>query len=142
MDVFDASKRSDVMRRVRSKDTKPERLVRSYLHVRGLRYRLHDRRLPGAPDLVFPSRRIAVFVHGCFWHGHEGCKRATMPKTRTEFWRDKIEGNRERDDRRSRELADLGWRVIVIWECEIGEAALSTLADEIASTPKLKASRV
>lgn len=132
MDVFNAKKRSEVMAKVRSKDTKPEKIVRSFLHSRGFRYRLHDRRLPGKPDLVFPSRRTVVFVHGCFWHGHESCRRATMPSTRVEFWRRKILGNRDRDARQRQSLEASGWRVLVVWECEINEARLSQLAREIA----------
>ena len=137
MDVFDKKKRSEVMARVRSKDTKPEKTVRSFLHRRGFRYRLHDRRLPGAPDLVFPSRRTVVFVHGCFWHGHESCRRATMPSTRAEFWRRKILGNRYRDARQRQTLEASGWRVLVVWECEINEARLTELAREIAAVPTL-----
>jgi DNA mismatch endonuclease (patch repair protein) len=133
MDIFDQQKRSEVMSRVRGKHTKPELRVRSYLHYAGLRYVLHDKRLPGKPDLSFRSRRLAVFVHGCFWHGHEGCKRATVPATRPEFWQAKIEGNKDRDRRDQEALEALGWRVRVLWQCSITDAALSDLACEIAS---------
>jgi DNA mismatch endonuclease (patch repair protein) len=133
MDIFDRQKRSEVMSRVRGKDTKPELRVRSYLHAAGLRYVLHDKRLPGKPDLSFPSRRVAVFVHGCFWHGHEGCKRATLPATRPEFWQAKIEGNKERDKRDRDALEALGWQVRVLWQCSITNVALSELASAIAS---------
>lgn len=137
MDVFDTGKRSVVMGRVKGKDTKPEWRVRSYLHACGLRYRLHDRKLPGAPDLVFPARRVAVFVHGCFWHGHQGCRKASIPKTRPDFWRDKINENRARDRRNLELLEKAGWRVITIWECEIDEGALNQLAHAIyAEAPK------
>ena len=135
MDVFDPQKRSEVMSRVRGKDTKPELRVRSYLHAAGLRYILHDKRLPGKPDLSFPSRRVALFVHGCFWHGHEGCKRATIPATRPEFWRAKIEGNRQRDLRDQEALEALGWQVRVLWQCSITDASLSDLAQEIVGVP-------
>src|SRR5690348_13216076 len=124
MDVFDPQKRRDVMSRVRSKNTKPEIRVRKYLHRRGLRYRIHDRRLPGCPDLTFPSRKVALFVHGCFWHGHEGCRKSTMPTTRTEFWRAKIAANRVRDAEVGSKLDALGWRVLVVWECGLREPLL------------------
>jgi len=124
------------MSRVRGKDTKPELRVRSYLHTTGLRYVLHDKRLPGSPDLSFPSRKVAVFVHGCFWHGHEGCKKATIPATRPEFWRAKIEGNKERDQRDREALEALGWQVRIVWQCLITDAALSDLASEITDLPQ------
>jgi DNA mismatch endonuclease (patch repair protein) len=136
MDIFDRQKRSEVMSRVRGKDTKPEMRTRSYLHAAGLRYVLHDKRLPGRPDLSFPSRRVAVFVHGCFWHGHEGCKRATIPATRPEFWQAKIDGNRQRDLRDREALEALGWQVRVLWQCSITDAALSDLASEITNLPR------
>ena len=126
------------MSRVRGKDTKPELRVRSYLHAAGLRYVLHDKRLPGKPDLSFPSRQVAIFVHGCFWHGHEGCKRATLPATRPEFWQAKIEGNKERDRRDREALEALGWQVRVLWQCSITDAALNGLACEIADIPSQK----
>lgn len=135
MDVFDPQKRSEVMARVRGKDTKPELLVRRHLHAAGLRYRLHHKGLPGRPDLVFPSRRLVVFVHGCFWHGHEGCKRATIPATRPEFWREKIETNRARDARVKTQLEEQGWRVSTVWECSLSPALLDELAAEVRATP-------
>jgi DNA mismatch endonuclease, patch repair protein len=117
---------------VRSKDTKPEMRVRRALHGAGLRYVLHDRRLPGAPDLVFPSRHIALFVHGCFWHRHEGCAAARLPKSRRQFWEPKLMGNAERDRRQVADLERLGWKVVIIWECETKDAArLANLAEEI-----------
>lgn len=136
MDVFDPAKRSEVMARVRGKDTKPELTVRRHLHASGLRFRLHKIGLPGRPDIVFPSRRIVVFVHGCFWHGHEGCKRATIPATRPEFWRSKIEANRERDFRVTAQLEALGWIVRTVWECGITPEALDKLAEEIREAPR------
>jgi DNA mismatch endonuclease (patch repair protein) len=124
--------RSAQMALVRSRDTKVEMRVRKFLHATGLRYRLHDRRLPGAPDLVFSSRRTLVFVHGCFWHRHPGCAAARMPKSREEFWRAKLEGNVLRDARQQVELEKLGWVVLVIWECETRNShLLSALADRI-----------
>lgn len=125
--------RSAQMALVRGRDTKPEMRVRKALHAAGLRYRLHDRRLPGAPDLVFPSRRLALFVHGCFWHQHPGCAAARMPKSRLDFWKPKLTGNAERDARHHMALEDLGWTVMVIWECETSSpAALAALAADIA----------
>jgi DNA mismatch endonuclease, patch repair protein len=109
------------MARVRGRDSKPEMLVRRLVHAMGFRYRLHDRRLPGAPDLVFRGRRKAIFVHGCFWHRHPdpSCKLARMPKSRLDFWGPKLEGNRERDLRQQAELKALGWDFLVVWECEL-----------------------
>lgn len=104
---------------VKARDTLPELLVRRWIHSLGYRYRLHVRRLPGTPDLVFPARRKVVFVHGCFWHRHAGCALARMPKSRLSFWREKLEGNRLRDIRNRPALAKLGWRSHVIWECEL-----------------------
>ena len=101
------------------KDTKPEILVRKVLHKAGLRYVLNDRRLPGTPDIVLPKHRLCIFVHGCFWHRHEGCALARMPKSRLEFWQDKLDGNRRRDLRQVGELMAQGWRVLVVWECEL-----------------------
>lgn len=110
--------RSAQMALVRGRDTKPEMRVRKAIHAAGLRYRLHDRRLPGAPDVVFPSRRVALFVHGCFWHRHPGCSAARLPKSRLEFWEPKLTGNVERDKRNRAALESAGWEVMVIWECE------------------------
>lgn len=110
--------RSRTMRAVRSQDTGPEMIVRRFLHAAGLRFRLHDRHLPGVPDLVFPSRRVALFVHGCFWHQHPGCQAADRPKSRTDYWNRKLDGNVARDTRHQAELASAGWTVLVIWECE------------------------
>lgn len=103
---------------IRGKDTRPEMILRRGLHARGFRFRLHDRRLPGSPDLVFPGRRAVIFVHGCFWHGH-GCHLFRLPATRQEFWRAKIEGNAARDALAEGALAADGWRVLSIWECAL-----------------------
>jgi DNA mismatch endonuclease (patch repair protein) len=134
MDILDAKARSDLMSKIRSKNTKPEKAVRSYLHRRGLRYRLHDRNLPGVPDLAFSRKRVVVFVHGCFWHGHEGCKKATIPQTRPDFWREKINGNRARDNRNMTALEKQGWRVIVVWECELSDARLDLLWHQVIAS--------
>ncbi|WP_428386968.1 very short patch repair endonuclease [Mucisphaera sp.] len=117
-DVLTPNQRRRNMQAIRSADTKPEMLVRSLVHRMGYRFRLHHRDLPGRPDLVFPSRRKVIFVHGCFWHQHPGCRYATRPATRPEFWATKLDGNRERDQKVLRELHQLGWDVAVIWECQ------------------------
>lgn len=107
------------MAAVKGKDTKPEMLVRRFLHAAGYRYRLHDRKLPGSPDLVFPSLHTVIFIHGCFWHGHENCKYFRLPKSNEEFWRNKISRNIERDAEVRAELEKQYWNVIVIWECDL-----------------------
>jgi len=111
--------RSRIMSRIRSKDTKPEMLVRSAAHALGYRYRLHRKDLPGKPDLTFPSRRAIVFVNGCFWHRHECDSGRRTPKTNAEFWRTKFERNVERDGRNVAELKAMGWRVMTVWECDL-----------------------
>ena len=133
-DIVSEQQRSYIMSRVGSKNTKPELVVRSYLHRCGLRFRIHGKNLPGRPDLVFAKHKTVVFVHGCFWHRHEGCTRATMPSTRVEFWRNKFDRNRDRDRANQAELRKLGWRVIVLWECEI-----RTIADRDERLGKLAA---
>lgn len=117
-DVVDKATRSRMMSGIRSKDTKPELLVRSALRKLGLRYRLNDRNLPGKPDLVFPKYRSVVFVHGCFWHGHN-CRYFKWPSTRAEFWRQKILANCYRDAESTKRLATAGWRSTTVWECEL-----------------------
>lgn len=120
VDTLTPAERSERMGRVRSKDTKPEMKVRRLVHGMGYRYRLHRRDLPGCPDLVFPRLRKAIFVHGCFWHRHPDpeCKLARLPKSRLDFWWPKLEGNRRRDEANQAALLALGWRFLVIWECE------------------------
>jgi DNA mismatch endonuclease (patch repair protein) len=110
--------RSSLMKKVRQRHTKPEMMVRSAVHALGYRFRLHRRDLPGSPDLVLPKHRVVVFVHGCFWHRHAECRHASTPKTNVEFWLDKFRRNVARDARKEGELQQLGWRVLVIWECE------------------------
>jgi DNA mismatch endonuclease (patch repair protein) len=112
------------MARVRSKDTLPELIVRNLCFSMGFRYRLHVKRLPGCPDLVFPARRKVILVNGCFWHQHSGCRRALLPKTRIDFWLDKLSRNKRRDAINKRRLTRLGWTYLVIWECETKDAAL------------------
>jgi len=120
-DTLTKKERSERMSRVRGRDTKPELVVRRIVHGLGFRYRLHDSRLPGSPDLVFKSRRKAIFIHGCFWHRHSDpkCKLARLPKSRLDFWRPKLEGNRERDRRHQSALEALGWKYPIVWECEL-----------------------
>lgn len=117
MDTLTPELRSRLMSRIKGKDTKPEMLVRSAAHRLGLRFRLHDKRLPGRPDLVFPKHRTVIFVHGCFWHRH-GCKLASNPKSRQDYWLPKFERNTRRDAEHRAALEAAGWRVVVIWECE------------------------
>lgn len=121
VDSLSKAERSERMGRVRGRDTKPEMLVRRLVHRMGFRYRLHDRNLPGSPDLVFKSRRKAIFVHGCFWHRHPDptCKLTRMPKSQLDFWKPKLEGNRQRDLRHQSELDAIGWKYLVVWECEL-----------------------
>lgn len=119
VDVVSSKVRSRMMAGIGGKDTKPELALRKGLFALGLRYRLHDRKLPGRPDIVLPRWNAVVFVHGCFWHRHPGCRFATTPSTRTEFWLDKFEKNVARDQRNIVALQTLGWRVLVVWECDI-----------------------
>ncbi len=116
-DVVSASVRSRMMSGIRGKDSRPELQVRRILFAAGYRFRLHRRDLPGTPDIVLPGRRIAIFVQGCFWHAHQGCKYAKLPSTRQEFWRAKLHANVERDQRALQALLSMGWRVLWIWEC-------------------------
>ena len=118
VDTLTRTQRSERMSRVRSQNTKPELIVRRLVHKMGYRYRLHRRELPGVPDLVFPGRRTIIFVHGCFWHGH-ACKRAKLPATHRAFWREKQLYNRKRDSTNLRRLRRLGWKVTVVWECQL-----------------------
>ena len=130
MDRLTPERRSANMRAIRHKDTAPELAVRRLLHGMGYRYRLHDRKLPGRPDIVFPGRRAVVFVHGCFWHGHDGCRLAAQPKTRADWWRNKIGTNKERDARSEAALRQSGWSVRVVWECETADRQL--LSDSLS----------
>ena len=104
---------------IKGKNTKPEEIVRKYLFSQGFRYRKNDKRLPGTPDIVLPKYRTVIFVNGCFWHGHQGCRYFVVPKTNTDFWMNKIDTNRIRDQKKISELEAMGWKVIVIWECEL-----------------------
>ena len=118
-DKLTPEKRSWNMSRIKGKDTKIEVEVRNYLFSKGYRFRKNDKRYPGKPDIVLPKYHVAIFVHGCFWHRHEGCKDATTPKTRTEFWLEKFDKNVKNDQIKQEKLKEMGWRVIVLWECEL-----------------------
>ena len=124
-DVHDKETRSYNMSRIKGKNTKPEMLVRRFLHAHGYRYRLHDKRLPGKPDIVLPKYRTVIFVHGCFWHGHKNCKYFVVPKTRTEWWLNKINGNIANDAKAASELKNEGWKIINLWECNLKPAKIS-----------------
>ena len=135
MDVHDKKTRSYNMSQIKGKNTKPEELVRKYLFSQGLRYRKNDKRLPGSPYIVLPKYKTVIFVNGCFWHGHEGCKHFVWPKSNEEFWKNKIETNIARDKKKTQVLEELGWNVIVVWECQLKrtnrEVALNRILIEI-----------
>jgi DNA mismatch endonuclease (patch repair protein) len=133
-DVHDKATRSYNMSRIKGTDTKPEMLVRKYLHANGLRYRLHNKNLPGKPDLTLSKYNTVVFVNGCFWHGHKGCKYFVLPKTRTEWWQDKIEETIKRDIKAMKDLKELGWNSIIIWECELKPEKRNTTLENILFT--------
>src|SRR6056297_3191452 len=133
MDVFDAETRSRVMAAVKGRDTGPELRLRRALHALGFRWRLGGRGLPGRPDLVLPKRGAAVFVHGCFWHRHPGCAKATTPATRAEFWQAKFARNVARDAAAEAALAELGWRVAVVWECALERRAAAATAEALGA---------
>ncbi len=123
MDTITKEERSEIMGRVHHKNTRPEMLVRRLVHSLGYRFRLHRKDLPGKPDMAFPGRRKVIFVHGCFWHRHEGCALARMPKSRVDFWNQKLEGNKARDQRNVQLLRDAGWDVLTVWECQLRDTA-------------------
>jgi DNA mismatch endonuclease (patch repair protein) len=127
-DILSKAERSALMARIRGVNTSPELAVRRFLHERGFRFRLHLRKLPGRPDIVLPKLHTTIFVHGCFWHRHPGCKKATTPSTRKAFWKAKFEANVERDKRKVAELRDRGWTVITVWECEVTPVHLARLS--------------
>lgn len=126
--------RSEVMARVKGRDTKPEMRLRRALHAAGLRYRLQAKELPGRPDIVFRRARLAIFVHGCFWHRHPGCEHARMPKSRLQFWQEKLGANVERDARQVAELKEAGWTVMTLWECETRDPdAIARFVDDVSA---------
>lgn len=133
-DSLTRERRSWNMSRIRARNTGPELRLRSLLHREGFRFRLHAKRLPGSPDIVLPKYRTVIFIHGCFWHRHPGCRNATMPSTRQEFWREKLDGNVSRDLRNQGALEAAGWTVLTIWECELkadAEGIVCCLVDEL-----------
>lgn len=119
------------MSRIRGKDSASEMRLRRMIHGMGFRYRLHVKTLPGTPDLVFPARKAVIFMHGCFWHRHQDCRLARMPKSRVAYWREKLEANKRRDDENVRRLNELGWRVLVVWECQIKEKDLNEISNVV-----------
>ncbi|MGH8548367.1 MAG: very short patch repair endonuclease [Methylococcales bacterium] len=127
MDRLTKEKRSWNMSRIRSGNTNPEKQVRSLLHRAGYRFRIHARKLPGRPDIVLPKYTTAIFVHGCFWHRHQGCQYAYKPKSRTEFWEEKFKATVERDRKKAAELRSAGWQVIMVWECELEKNAQTVI---------------
>ena len=130
-DVHKPEVRSYNMSRIRSKDTGPEVIVRKYLFANGFRYRIHDKRLPGNPDITLKRYNTVVFIHGCFWHGHEHCRYFVVPKTRTQWWLDKIIRNREKDRESIQALEELGWKIIIIWECELKKDERETTLERL-----------
>lgn len=140
MDVHDKATRSYNMSQIKGKNTKPEELVRKYLFTRGFRYRKNDKRLPGSPDIVLPKYKTVIFVNGCFWHGHTGCKYFVWPQNNADFWREKIQCNIERDKNNYDKLKQLGWTVVLVWECELKkhrrDETLLSLISRIKSTYK------
>ncbi len=134
-DVHDKRTRSYNMSQIKGKDTKPEMLIRKFLFSQGFRYRLHDKKLPGKPDIVLPKYKTVIFIHGCFWHGHEGCSYFIIPKTRTEWWLAKINRNKQLDDNNLQTLHKSGWKVLTIFECELKtnnrQKTLNELLDKI-----------
>lgn len=135
-DVHTPEQRSFNMSQIRSKNTKPEELVRKYLFSKGYRYRKNDSRLPGKPDIVLPKYKTVIFVNGCFWHGHEGCRYFVWPKNNADFWKAKISGNIQRDSQCHHRLTEQGWKVIVIWECELKKANRDATLDGLDRTLK------
>jgi DNA mismatch endonuclease (patch repair protein) len=131
-DVHSKETRSYNMSRIRSKNTRPEMVVRKFLFSKGFRYRLHDRKLPGKPDLVLPKYKTVIFINGCFWHGHCGCRYFVVPKTRTEWWENKINKNISNDTRSMNLLSAAGWKIIVLWECALKKNLLESTLEELA----------
>lgn len=136
MDVHDKETRSYNMSCIKGKNTRPEEIVRKYLFSQGFRYRKNDKRLPGTPDIVLPKYKTVIFVNGCFWHGHDGCRYFVIPKTNTEFWTKKIETNRNRDLRKINDLQTLGWKVIVVWECQLKKEKADITLNNLKTTIK------
>jgi len=133
VDVFSQKKRSEIMKKIGPKNSAPERYIRSLVHRMGYRFRLHRKDLPGKPDMVFPKYRKVIFVHGCFWHGHKGCKKSKLPETNTTFWKEKISKNIKRDYSNYNDLKSLGWDYLVLWQCQIKKKKIEYLEKKIVS---------
>lgn len=125
-DIYDRNKRSQIMSKISGKETKPEILIRKFLFSKGFRYRKNVQKIPGQPDVVLSKYKTVIFIHGCFWHGHKNCKAAKLPETRKEFWEEKIKSNIVRDKSNTNELKQLGWHVIIIWQCDISNKEKQT----------------
>jgi DNA mismatch endonuclease, patch repair protein len=136
-DVHSPETRSYNMSQIKGKDTKPEMLVRKYLFAQGFRFRLHDKKLPGKPDIVLPKFKTVIFIHGCFWHGHKDCKYFVVPKTRTDWWLEKIGKNKENDVKAKKALKKLGWRVVEVWECQLRLEPKNSLLKKLVNQLKL-----
>lgn len=132
-DVHNKKTRSYNMSMIRSKDTKPEIIVRKFLFGNGFRYKLHDKMLPGKPDLVFPKYKTVVFIHGCFWHGHDGCKYFVVPKTRTKWWLNKINRNKQLDTGNSGKLTKMGWKILTVFECKLKPGKMEKTLNQLAT---------
>ena len=130
-DTLTPQERSERMSRIRGKNSSSEMRLRRLIHGMGFRYRLHVKALPGTPDLVFPARKAVIFMHGCFWHRHQDCRLARMPKSRVAYWREKLEANERRDEENMSRLNELGWRVLVIWECQMQEKDLNDVSNMV-----------
>lgn len=134
MDIWSKEKRSEVMAKIRSENTKPEKLLRSWFYGNGLRFRIHRKDLPGKPDIVFSKYKTVIFVHGCFWHYHKDCREGRIPSTNSKFWEEKLSKNIQRDEKHQLKLKELGWKVIVVWECEINKNLNTESFKEILRT--------
>ena len=133
-DVHTKEQRSYNMSQIKSGNTKPELLVRKFLHAQGFRYKLHDKKLPGKPDIVLPKYKTVIFIHGCFWHGHARCKYFTIPKTRTQWWTNKINTNKANDAKAVKALKKEGWKVTVIWECQLKKGKEKKVYDQLLNS--------
>lgn len=136
-DIYSKEKRSIIMSKISSKNTKPEILVRKYLFAHGFRFRVNDKRLPGKPDILLPKYKSIIFVNGCFWHGHRNCKDSTLPTSNADYWRNKIESNIERDKREQMQLEQMGYKVFIIWQCQlkskVKESTLQNLVERLTA---------
>jgi DNA mismatch endonuclease (patch repair protein) len=136
MDIWSKEKRSEVMSKIRSENTKPEKILRSWFYANGLRFRIHRKDLPGKPDIVFAKYKTVIFVHGCFWHYHKDCRDGRIPSTNSKFWEEKLFKNIQRDEKHQLKLKELGWKVIVVWECEINKNLNTENFKELLNTIK------